>query len=62
MAGHTTIERIAAAAGHLCSAEDELSAAGYDLWSQELRHLIDIIAAELAWIDERGPRVGVTPS
>lgn len=44
------IQELAEAAGHLCSALDELSAAGYESWSGELKHLMDIIAAEIAWL------------
>ena len=48
MPGEKTIQGLAGAAGYLCSAYDELSAAGYDDWSRELRQLIEIIGAEVA--------------
>ena len=41
---------LAGAAGHLCSAYEELKAAGYEGWSGELRMLIEIIDAEIEWL------------
>lgn len=49
------IRGLAGAAGHLCSAQDELAAAGYKDWSKELRDLIDTIAAEIAWLESDRP-------
>jgi hypothetical protein len=43
---------LADAAGYLCSAHDELAAAGYDRWRDELRDLIDIISNEIGWLEE----------
>jgi hypothetical protein len=43
---------LAMAAGYLCSAYEELAAAGYDAWSNELRCLLDIVAAEMGWLQE----------
>jgi len=44
------VRELAEAASHLCSAFDELSGAGYDAWSNELKQMIDIIAAEIGWL------------
>ena len=44
------VHELAQAASHLCSAFDELSAAGYETWSDELKQMIDIIAAEIGWL------------
>jgi hypothetical protein len=44
------VQELAEAASHLCAAFDELSVAGYGAWSDELRQLIDIIAAEIGWL------------
>jgi hypothetical protein len=41
---------LAAAAGHLCAAYEDLAAAGFDGWSGELKMLIDIIDAEIEWL------------
>jgi len=49
----TTAQGLAGAAGHLCSAYEELVAAGYDGWSRELRALIEIIDAEIDWLRGR---------
>ena len=57
MPGEKNIQRVASAAGYLCSAEDELSAAGYDIWSRELRQLIDIITAELGWLQDSATNI-----
>lgn len=57
MPGKRKIQGLAGAAGFLCSAEDELAAAGYVLWSRELRELIDIIAAELGWLEDSATRM-----
>lgn len=48
---------LAGAAAHLCSAYDELLAAGYERWSVELRMLMEIIDAEIDWLrtDETSP-------
>jgi hypothetical protein len=43
---------LADAAGYLCSAYDELAAAGYDRWRDELRDLIDIISDEIGWLED----------
>jgi hypothetical protein len=48
------IQQLASAAGYLCSAHDELLTAGYGLWGTELRQLIEIVAAELAWLEKSG--------
>jgi hypothetical protein len=42
------IQELAGAAGYLCSAAEELSAAGYEVWGDELKALVDIIAAEIS--------------
>ena len=52
------VQELAEAASHLCAALDELSDAGYGTWSDELRQLIDIIAAEIGWLQTRD----VTPT
>jgi len=39
---------LADAASHLCAAYEELAAAGYEVWSAELKALIDIIDAEMS--------------
>jgi hypothetical protein len=44
------IQELAGAVGYLCSAADELAAAGYDTWGDELKALIEIIAAEIGWL------------
>ena len=44
------MQRLASAAAQLCAAHEELAAAGYESWSQEIRQLIDIIDAEVDWI------------
>jgi hypothetical protein len=41
------IQELSGAAGYLCSAADELSAAGYEAWGKELKDLIEIIGAEI---------------
>jgi hypothetical protein len=46
------VQELAEAASHLCSAFDGLSVAGYELWSDELKQLIDIIAAEIGWLQQ----------
>lgn len=50
---------LAGAAGHLCAAHEELTAAGYDRWSSELRMLIEIIDAEIAWLRDQDRAVQV---
>jgi len=57
MPGERKIQGLAGAAGFLCAAEDELAAAGYALWSQELREIIDIISAELGWLEDSATRM-----
>jgi hypothetical protein len=52
------VQELAEAASHLCAALDELSVAGYGTWSDELRQMIDIIAAEIGWLQTRD----VTPT
>jgi hypothetical protein len=47
------IQELAGAAGYLCSAAEELSAAGYEGWGEELKGLIDIIAAEIGILQTR---------
>ncbi|HEY3066282.1 MAG TPA: hypothetical protein VGL09_10860 [Methylomirabilota bacterium] len=42
---------LADAAGYLCSAHDELAAAGYERWRDELRDLIEIISNEIGWLE-----------
>ena len=49
---------LADAAGYLCSAHDELAAAGYDRWRDELRDLIDIISHEIGWLEETAHEEG----
>jgi hypothetical protein len=44
------VQELAEAASHLCAALDELSVAGYGPWSDEVKKLIDIIAAEIGWL------------
>jgi hypothetical protein len=44
------VQELAEAASHLCAALDELSDAGYGAWSDEVKQLIDIIAAEIGWL------------
>jgi hypothetical protein len=53
MPDERAIQGLAGAAGYLCSAFDELSATGYDAWSSELKQLIDIVAAEISWLQQR---------
>jgi hypothetical protein len=53
---------LAGAAGHLCAAYEELMAAGYDSWSSELRLLIEIIDAEIAWLRDQDRPVQVIGS
>lgn len=43
-------QRLAGAAGDLYAAYEELTAAGYEGWSGEIRMLIDIIDAEIEWL------------
>lgn len=50
MQDYRKVRELAEAASHLCAALDELSDAGYPAWSDELRQLIDIIAAEIGWL------------
>jgi len=59
MRGEKTIQGLAGAAGYLCSAYDELLAAGYDEWSRELRQLIDIIGAEVACLQESATNIAL---
>ncbi|HEX3179330.1 MAG TPA: hypothetical protein VHZ49_21830 [Methylomirabilota bacterium] len=44
------VRRLAATAAHLCSAYDDLVAAGYDSWGEELRAVLEIIDAEIQWL------------
>lgn len=46
------IQQLAYAAGCLCSAHDELLRAGYRFWGAELTQLIEIVAAEMAWLEK----------
>jgi hypothetical protein len=46
------IQQLASVAGSLCSAHDELLTAGYSVWGTELKQLIEIVAAELAWLEK----------
>jgi hypothetical protein len=55
MPDETKVQGLAGAAGYLCSALDELAAAGYDAWSEELKSLIDIVAAEISWLEQPEP-------
>lgn len=48
-----TVQDLAGAASYLCSAAEELAAAGYEEWGSEVKQLLDIIAAEIAWLQER---------
>lgn len=48
-----TIQELAGAASYLCSAADELAAAGHEAWSNEVKELLGIIAAEIAWLQEQ---------
>jgi hypothetical protein len=57
MPGKRKIQGLAGAAGFLCAAEDELAAAGYELWSLELREMIDIIAEELGWLEDSATKM-----
>ena len=41
---------LAGAAAHLCAAYEELAAAGYEAWSDELKALIEIIDSEIEWL------------
>jgi hypothetical protein len=50
MADEPRIQGLAAAAGYLCAAHDDLLAAGYKGWSAELKELIDILGLELEWL------------
>jgi hypothetical protein len=45
------IQKLACAAGYLCSAQEELMNSGYALWGTELGYLIEIIGAEMAWLE-----------
>jgi len=52
MADANAFYDLAGAAANLCAAHETLVAAGYDTWGAEIRTLIDIIDAEIAWIRE----------
>jgi hypothetical protein len=52
MPDERAIQGLAGAAGYLCSAFDELTAAGYEGWSDEVRLLIEIVAAEISWLQQ----------
>lgn len=52
---------LAGAAAHLCSAYDELIAAGYEGWSRELRMLVEIIDAEIEWLRDHDRTVRFVP-
>jgi len=52
MADANTVYDLAGAAANLCAAYETLAATGYDAWGGEIRTLIDIIDAEIAWIRE----------
>ncbi|MGH7278541.1 MAG: hypothetical protein ACREJG_07615 [Candidatus Rokuibacteriota bacterium] len=44
------VRGLAGAAGYLCSAQEELTEAGYSGWSAELQDLIEIITEEIGWL------------
>jgi hypothetical protein len=46
-----TVRNLAGAASYLSVAAEELAAAGFDAWGEEVKHLLDIIAAEIAWLE-----------
>jgi hypothetical protein len=48
-----TVQDLAGAASYLCSAAEELAAAGYEVWGTEVKQLLEIIAAEIAWLQAR---------
>ena len=51
------VQGLANAAAHLCAAHEELAAAGYDGWSEEIKAVIDIIDAEVEWLRGQGVTV-----
>lgn len=55
-------EGLAGAAGYLCSAYEELRAAGYQTWSDELRMLMEIIDAEIDWFRDNDKTIRVSKS
>ena len=55
MSDDEKIQQLAYAAGCLCSAQDELLNAGYRFWGAELKQLIEIVAAEMAWLEKSQP-------
>jgi hypothetical protein len=54
MADRHRISELAGAAGFLCSARDELAAAGYSSLVRQLRGLIEMITLEIAWLEHGG--------
>jgi hypothetical protein len=56
--GVLRVAGLAAAAAHLCRARDELVALGYAPWGASVDTLIEIIAAEIAWLESAPPRPG----
>lgn len=47
------LQELAGAASYLCSAAEELTTAGYEAWGNEVKELLDIIAAEISWLQEQ---------
>jgi hypothetical protein len=47
------IRGLARVAGLLCSAHEELEATSYPEWAEELRELVQIIASEIDWLENR---------
>jgi hypothetical protein len=45
------ISQLAGVAAHLSAAHDELSLAGLDGWAAELDSLLEIISAEISWLE-----------
>jgi hypothetical protein len=51
MPDNKKVQGLAAVSGYLCSACEELTAAGYRGWSSELEQLIEIIGMEIGWLE-----------
>jgi len=45
------IGKLSSAAGYLSCAHDDLVAAGYDKFGDEVNHLIETLAAEISWLN-----------
>jgi hypothetical protein len=47
------VQDLSGVASYLCAAAEELTEAGFDRWSEEVKQLLDIISAEIAWLQTR---------